>query len=898
VPDWTSIVRRRLASVPLDGAREAEIVDELAQHLEDRYRELRARGATDADAERAVRDELEGSAPISQGLRRIEPRPVEPPPAGRARLVATLIGDLRYAVRTLRTHRAFAALAIATLSLGIGATTAIFSVVDAVLLRPLPYREPDRLVGFWLTAPERGLPVISLTEGLFSYYREHSRVFDRVAAYAGGAGFNLGSSSGAERITGAAVSHEIFGMLGQSPLHGRVFLPTEDGRDGASGTASAPRVVVLGYGLWQRRFGGDPKIVGSAIRLDDAPVTVIGIMPPGFDFPQRAEIWVPLRIDPTRYNFYYLDMLGHLRPGRTADDARRDVIRMTDDAAVSRGERRADDPNRSRVVAVPLAEQVAGEIRRPLFVLLGAGVVVLLIACANVANLLLGRAAARTREIALRCCIGASRGRIVVQLLVESLVLSFAGAVGGVALAAWGVAFARRIPVDQVPRIDQVRLDPTVLLFAVGLAVVTGVLFGLAPALRAARVDLQAALVHGQRGSASGGKRRTDDALVVVQFALSLMLLVSAGLLLRSLQHILAVDPGFRADHLLTARVSPPATTYDSARKVRVLYGELLGRVRALPGVRAAAITSRVPLSRGNPQDNIYIEGYVPKPNEPTMVANIRSVSPDYFTAMGTPILRGRAFSSTDADSMPEVVIVDQTLAARYWPNETGIGKRVRFCTAADCTWKTVVGIAAPAKHVRLDGTPDLWAYLPHAQRTTWTGHVVVRTEQSPALLAAALRRELAAIDPMLPLYDVETMEQSVDRSLGTRRLSNRLLIGFAITALALAAVGIYGVMSLAVAGRFREFGVRLALGAEPRGLLRLVIRDGMMLAAAGMVAGSLGAAAAGRVLGKMLFGVGVVDPLTFAVTAALLTAVAFVACYIPARRATRADPAVVLRAE
>ncbi len=894
MPEWTTLVRRRLASVPLDGAREAEIVDELAQHLDDRFRELRARGATDADAERMVLAELEGAAPISEGLRRVVPRPAAaaaPAGHGPRHLLAAFAADVRYALRTLRAHRVFSAIAIATIALGIGATTATFSVVHTVLLRPLPFADPDRLVSFWLTAPERGLPVIGFTEGLYAYYRQHATAFDRVAAYAGGAGFNLAGAGGAERITGAAISHELFGMLGVRPLYGRGFLDTEDVRDG-------PRVAILSYGLWQRRFGGDPKVVGTSVRIDDAPVTVVGIMPRAFDFPERAELWIPLGINPTRFNFWYLDAVGHLRGTHTANDAAHDVVRMTDDLATSRGERTAGARDTSRVVAVPLARRLDGEVRTPLFILLGAGAVVLLIACANVANLLLGRAAARSREIALRCCLGASRGRIVAQLLIESLLLGFAGAGGGVALAAWGVAAARRISVDQVPRIDEVRLDPAVLLFAVALAVVTGVLFGLAPALRAARVDLQVALTKGQRGSASGGKRRIDDALVVTQFALSLVLLVSAGLLLRSLHRILAVDPGFRAEHLLVARVSPSGAAYDSARTVRALYDRLLERMRAVPGVRTIALTSRVPLSRGNPQDNVYVDGDTPKPGDPVMVANIRTVTPDYFTAMGTPLLRGRAFLSTDTDSAPRVAIVDQTLAARYWPNETGLGKRLRFCRDPDCEWMTVVGVAAAAKHARLDGDPELWVYMPHAQRTNWTVHVLVRTDRDPVAMAAVLRRELAAIDPSLPLYEVQTMEQSVSRSLGTRRLSNRLLVGFAAAALVLAAVGIYGVMSIAVQGRFREFGVRLALGAAPGAVLRLVIRQGMALALAGMAVGALGAAAAGRVLGRLLFGVGTADPVTFAATAALLAAVAFVACYIPARRATRADPAVVLRAE
>ena len=893
-PDWRAEIAERLASLRLAPEQEADLADELAQHLEDRFHELRIRGESEADARRAILEELDGEGSLASRLQDVVRRGGSTAALGtpaRGSLVAQLRQDIRYAVRTMRRTPGFTAVVVLTLALGIGAATTIFSVVNGVLLRPLPYRDPQQLVVFYGTSPEKQLAEVSFPSGLFVAIRDKSRAFTNMAAFEP-AGFTITGTGDPVRIDAATVSLDFFRVFGTPPLLGRTFVAGED-------TPDDNRVSVISYGLWQRIFGGDSSVLGRVIRLNGNPSTVVGVMPPEFAMPDRAEVWVPLWLDPTRFNCWCLDMAGRMKPGVSVEAAKRDLIGTIDAFALSRHDVFPDakPDDHAKVIVMPLVNRIAGDVRTPLLVLIAAVGVVLLIACANIANLLLARAAMRNREMAVRCCLGASPRRIATQLLTESVLLAGAGAALGLLFAVVALRLIRRLPEGEIPRMDQVRLDPIVLLFAVGVTAVCAVLFGLAPALRAARVDLQTNLKDGSRGSASGGARRLSNAFVVVQFALSLVLLAGSGLLLKSFQRLLAVNPGFRAENVLVARLQPPYPRYGDAKAVRSFYDRVIERVASIPGVRAVGLTPRASFTRGNPQNNVLAEGKEPKPGEPVVVSNIRSITPGYFAAMGTPILKGRDFGANDGPDAPHVAIVDETFARHWWPNEEALGKRItnQGDTSANHWW-TVVGVVPNVRHASLGEQPSLQVYQPFAQQTPWTMYLIVRSAREPRSLISAIRGHVAAVDPEIPLYEVRTMEEAVSSSLLTRRLTNWLLTAFATAAFVLAAIGIYGVISIGVAGRTREFGVRIALGAKPANVLQLVLQQGVWLAGAGIVIGLLGATWVVRFLRSLLFGVSAFDVPTFVAATAVLVLVSVVACLVPARRATRVAPAVVLR--
>jgi putative ABC transport system permease protein len=782
--------------------------------------------------------------------------------------------------------------AIATLALGIGACTLIFSAVDGVLLRPLPFKEPDRLVTFWGTAPEKGLPEVDIPEGLGVLYRDRARTLEQFAAY-GTTGFNLTGNGEAERVDGAAVSIGFFGVFGVAPLLGRTPAPGEDAVD-------AKPVAVLSHALWQRRFGGDSAIVGKPITLSGKVGTIIGVMPATFDMPGRSDVWVPLHLDPRQFDCWCYSTVARMKPGLTPEDVRAEMAAITDDFGLGRRDVFPDARRGgARIVVMPISDRLVGSVQRPLIVLLLAVGCVLLIACANIANLMLARTAMRSREFAVRCCLGASARRIAVQMFTESILLSSFGAAAGAIFALWGAKWLRTLPPTLFPRIDQVGVDGTVLAFTSAIAVLTGILCGLAPAIRATRIDLQDAIKNGVRGSSTRGTRRVSDGFVVLQFALSLILLVSAGLLLRSYRHLATMDAGYRPNDVVVGRIQLPYPRYDSASVVQGFYGNVMERVKAFPGVTAVGLASRVPLTRGNPQANVVAEGKEPKPGEPVRVANIRSVTPGYLAAIGTPLLRGRDFTSGDNDGSVRVAIVDETFAKHFWPSGDAIGRR--FKVQGDKStrpWFSVIGIVPNIKHARLDEPPDLQVYEPFAQSTTWVNYVIVRTAAAPEGVIAELRRQVKALDPLVPVFDVHTMSSAVDASLATRRLTNILLTAFSITALLLAAIGIYGVISIAVHGRFREFGIRAALGARGSDVRSLVIRHAVILALAGVGVGLAGAIWATRLLQGLLYGVGRFDSATFIGVAIVLTATALAASYLPARRATRADPMLALRGE
>ena len=899
-PDWKPELRARLLGLSADPARIDDIVEELAQHLDDRYRELVESGVSDEQARRAALDELAAPHVLGKALRPLERPPAPPAPAlGRPIADGWVFGvwsDVRDGVRALRGSPVLTTVALLTLSIGIGANVAIFSVVNAAILRPLPFSDPDRIVSFWGSAPQMGLPVVNYPDAFLVHMRARSRALSPIAGY-NTAGFTLTGTGEAERLDGAVVTANFFKVFGRVPVHGRAFLEDEE-RHGQN------QVAVLGDGLWRRRFGSSPSIVGKSITLDGKPITVVGIMPAGFDFPNHAQLWMPIGIEPQSLNCWCYATLGRLALGQSPDSAAREIAWINDDFWREREGKPARDPNStdaptSIVLATPLARELVGDVKTPLLVLLAAVGMVLLIACANIANLLLARAGARSREVAVRCCLGASPWRIVRQLLVESLLLGLAGAAIGLIIAAWGARVIGRIAMERLDYLQAVPLDPTVLAFTLVVTLVTVVLFGVAPALRSARIELQDAVKDGWRSTRTARSRRLTDAFVVAQFALSIVLLIGAGLLLRSLGQLLQVDPGFRPENALVGRVTLSfigLTSEQYESRARLFYAELADRVRGLAGVQAVGLSSTAPFSTGNNQQIFVIKGREPAHGQPRLVASVRTVTSGYFAAIGTPLRRGRFFEPSDGEKAPLVAVVDETLARRFWPDGDAIGHEVRL--GDDGPWRRIVGVAASVKHGDLSGASDRYVYLPHAQVSYGQMDLVVRAHAEPAALTATVRREIQSMDGTLPFYQVHTLDEAVARSVATRRLTNYLLLAFAIAALLLAVVGIYGVMALNVNQRVHEFGIRLALGAKPGNLLALVLRRGMRLVLLGVSLGLAGAAGLTRYLGSLLFQVKPTDPLIFSGVAVVLVVVAIAAMLIPARRATATPPLEALRSQ
>jgi predicted permease len=805
-----------------------------------------------------------------------------------------MINDIRFALRGLLKRPAFTVIAVLTLALGIGANTAIFSVINAVLLQPLPLKDPDRLMTFWHSAPAKGLRHLDLNDALFAYYRERTHTFENIAAYESG-DIALTGNGDPEVVPAAAITYNYFSVLGREPLYGRAFTAKED-------TPGNNNVAILSYSLWQRRFGGNPNVVGQSIDLDSTPTTIVGIMPADFDFPDPAErpansghvqLWVPKGLNPQDTNSWNLLPVGRLRPGVTPDDAQKEITALyhafTGEYGVRPGT--SNLGSTETTILLPLQRHITGEVRRPLLVLLGAIALVLLIACANLTNLLLARAAARTRELAVRQCLGASAFRIARQTLTESLLLSFFGTALGVLIAVWIVTALKRMVASQIPHVESVGVDTTVLLFTIAIMLVTGVLCGFAPALRAARINLQDAIKEGARGSASGANKRLNNLFVVSQLALSLVLLIGAVLFLQSFRNLLSVNPGFRAENVLMARVALPEQKYDKPHAVS-FFEQLRQGVSSVPGVQAVELCQVVPFSGDGQGGPFLVEGVG---QEQEKVAWLRSSTPGYFAAMGMPILKGRAFTSSDTETSLPVAIVDERLARTYSADGDLVGKRLRI---GGGPWLTIVGVVPNVKNRKLDEEAWPYVYRPYNQWVQRETMLVVRATVDPGALAANVRQEVAKLDPELPLSKVSTIQQAMDRSLVTTRLTNSLLAGFAATALLLALTGIYGVMSLNVANRRGEFGIRLALGAQTANVLRMILGQGLRLAIAGVVIGLLGAFALTRLLKGLLFGISASDPLTFAVIAIVLIGVALLACWIPARRATKVDPLEALRSE
>ena len=819
----------------------------------------------------------------------------------------TLWQDLRYVARMLFKHKGFTFVTALVLSLGIGANTAIFSVVNAVLLRPLPYKNAERLVALYSVntgnaeANLTDRPPLSYPD--FRDYKEQTQTLQYVAAYRQ-IGTSLVSSGGdePERVLGADVSAELFPMLGVEPLIGRVFTPEED-------KAGAPSVVVLGYGLWQRRFGGDKAVIGREIKLGTRNVTVIGVMPPDFKFPiqaERADFFDPFTAETARISPASLEsrdsrfntIVASLKPGATLQQAQAEI-----DAIARRLEAQYPAMNTGwRVRLVPLGEDVTGDVRPALLVLLGAVLFVLLITCANVANMLLAKASARQKEMAIRTALGASRARIVRQLLTESLVLSLIGGALGLLLALWGVDLLVAASPASLPRVNEINVDNHVLAFTLIVSVITGIIFGIAPALASSKLDLNEALKEGGRSETQGAQRnRVRSLLVVSEVALSLVLLIGAGLLIKSFLRLLNTDTGYKTARVLSVTLPVSKTKYPQPEQQVAYVREIIDRTRTLPGVEATAATTLLPLGLRDIFNVFDIEGRPPAPPEAKTAARNCSITPDYFRVMNIPMRRGRIFTERDTKDALPVIIINEAFASRFFPSEDPVGHRIILRDERDqpSPPREIVGVVGNIKHESLDEKEQPEYYVPFYQTPDRQMDLVVRSATNdPAAMTFAVRSAIKSIDKDQLIWEVKTMDERVAESVAPRRFQMLLLGIFAALALLLASIGIYGVMSYLATQRTHEIGIRIALGAQRSDVLRLIVGQGMRLALIGVGIGLVCAFAVTRLMQSLLYGVSATDPIVFAGVALVLTIVALLACYIPARRAAKVDPVIALRHE
>jgi putative ABC transport system permease protein len=871
---------------------EREMEDELRAHLESRADDLEHQGLSRAEAERQARLEFGGYERYKEECR----------DAFGSRLLGALIADARYGLRALRRNPGFTAVAIVTLVLGVGANTAIFSVVDAVLVRPLPYRDPSRLVyisEFW----PRERPVKTVPSPDFANWSEHDRLFEGLAAYGGGAELNLTSMGEPERVQGARVTADFFTLLGVQPVLGRDFLSEEDRPGGRS-------VVLLSYELWQRRFGSDAKIVGSSVQLDGEPYTVVGIAPAGFRFPDddfRAQVFLPMLVarvadwkspSPDPSKFRLLRTLARLRPGVTLDGARAELTTLV------RAEADLEPPQFKRMRAgmevrvTPLRERLAAP-ARPILLILACSVALLLImACVNVAGMQLARGATRQRELAVRAALGAARLRIAAQLLAENLVLIMGAAGVALLIGFGGLRALEALAPPQIPHLETARLDSTVLLFTLIVAALTGLLSGLAPAILCSRVDLNEVIKGGGAQTSSAHQQhRIRSIMVTAEVALALVLLVGSGLLTRSLIHLISVDPGFDTHNLLTLRLSLSEKGYPKPEQKYAFLSELLGRVRGLPGVRSAAAGTGLPTVGWWSLMGTDIEG------QPEMPPGLRPdiphdvVSSDYFQTLGIPLLAGRGFDAQDRPTTLQVAIVNQAFARQFFPGQNPLGKHVGR-RAPPGAWREIIGVVGNLRQLgpSRDESPEI--YSPYQQEPVGEIDLALRTATDPLALVSPLKAAIQAIDPAQPVYDIATMDERLSESVSPQRF-NALLVGlFALAALGLAGVGIYGVLAFSVARRTPEIGVRMALGARHAEVLKLVVGEGLRLCGLGVVLGLAASAPLTRLLRSVLFGVSPSDSVTLTAASAALVLVAGIACYIPARQAVMIDPMTALRYE
>lgn len=822
-----------------------------------------------------------------------------------------MLNEIKVALRGLAKSPGFTAIAIATLALAIGANSAVFSLINALLVRPLPYQQPTKLALIWEQFAAQGLDRIPVSPPEYLDLEKAFKSGSQLASFTYQT-FNLGAGDVPERISGALVTPTLFPLLGVEPIKGRTFAREEQGQ-------GHDDMIVISERLWKRRFNSDPSLIGKSLLLNGRNYTVIGIMPAKFEFPiplfgvqgnqfaERVDIWKPVAFTPTelkdRGNRSY-GLITRLRSDVSLVKAQAELDTIIADWIRAYPDNYSGARFGARIY--PMQDQVVGGMRTGLAILLGAVIFVLLIACANLATMLLARASARERELAIRIALGAGRWRLLRQMLTESVLLALAGAAGGVILSIWGLELLKQIGARTVPRLAEVNVDLIVLMVIAVVAVGTGILFGLIPAFASAKPELTEALKEGGRSSTTGARRnQLRNSLVVAEIALALVLLVGAGLLLKSYARVQNIDPGFDRHNVLTAEIDLPDTKYpprgssdyNHGQAIINFWNEALRRVRQLPGVEAAGGTIVLPLSGSNTDSSFAIEGRSTGAKEPTPDEELRTISPDYFRVIKTPLLRGRFFAESDNIDAPGVVIINDALAKKYWPNEDALGKRITFSDTRkpDPKWLTIVGIVRSIRHRALDVDPQSEYYLPLAQDPERTMVLTVRSTQDPRTLTSAIRREIQSIDPDQPIANVRTLEAVTADSIAPRRMSVLLLGAFAGIALLLAGVGIYGVISYLVVQRTHEIGVRMALGAQRHDVLRLVVGHALKLVGIGTAIGLVLAFLSTRTLSALLYSVGAFDATTFVFVTVTLAAVALLASYIPALRATRADPMIAL---
>jgi predicted permease len=893
MPDFKEEIRKRLSILQLAPTREGEIVEELSQHLDDHYAQSLRAGATDEEAHQAALQEL-AESDLLRGLdrteRRVQQNPVVLGTEGKANLLGDLWQDLRYGLRMLAKNPGFTSIAVLALALGIGANSAIFSVVNTVLLRPLPYKNPDGLVIVWDDQAHLGFPKDTPAPANFLDWREQNTVFAGMAATTERS-FNLTGAGEPERFDGLRVSANLFSLLGVDPQLGRGFTAEED--------KPGSRVVILSDRMWQRRFGGDPGVIGRAINLNGEAYTVVGVMPRNFQFrAQRYQLWVPIAFpaaEAALRGSHYLEVTARLKPGVTLQQTRAEMKTIA-----ARLEKQYPETNtRLGIVITPLHEQVVGDIKPALLILLGAVGFVLLIACANVANLLLARAAVRQKEISLRLALGASGSRLVRQFLTESVLLAGIGGGVGLLFSLAGLRILKQFIPDTISQVQAINIDAKVLFFTLLVSLATGLIFGLVPATQASNFNLNETLKEGGRDSAASMRgNRIRALLVMAEVAVSFVLLIGAGLLINSFMHLRTLDPGFRVDHLLTAKIELAEVKYPDKERRAPFYSELLRRISALPGVESAAVAGNLPFTYDGDSMAIGAEGVVDPPPDQRPDVVYRAVGPGYFNTMGIKMVQGRDFTEQDnADSVKAVVISEKT-ARHYWPGQNPIGKRLKpGSTTSDNPWREVIGVVRDTRQNDFVAQPKMQMYFVHTQVNSFAPNaLVVRTSIDPLSLSTSLRNAVWSIDKDQPISNIRSMDEIVSEAVARQRFSTLLLGVFAGLALVLAAVGIYGVMSYSVAQRTREIGIRMALGAQRSDVLKLTIANGLKLVGTGLMIGLAAAFALTRVMASLLFGISATDPVTFVIISLILVSVAVLASYLPALRATKIDPMVALR--
>ncbi len=881
---WLEKLRLRCRSLFRRARVERELDEELRFHLDQQMAENLAAGMSAEQARYAARRKVGGVEQIKEECRE----------ARRVNLVDDLWRDMRYAARVLRKSPGFTAAAVLTLALSIGANTAIFSAVQAVLLEPLAFRNPDRLVMIWEDSTFLGFPQDTPAPANFMDWKKRNRVFEDMAALKGNL-MNLTGDGPAEEVEVKEATANLFPLLGLRPVAGRTFLPEED-------RAGSRKLVLLSQGLWVRRYGASPEIIGQPVRLNAESYTVVGVLPAAFDFPDRVDVWMPLALssqDWQQRDSHFLEVVGRLRDGVTLERARSDM------AAIAKQLEQEYPETNTRIgtVVVPLHDQFVGSLRLGLIVLMAAVGGVLLIACANLANLMLARSTARQREMAVRIALGAGRERIVRQVLTESILLSLLGGAAGVVLAAWTFAFLRELVPLTLAAKTTLHLDGPVLLFATAVAAGAGILFGMAPSLEVVGVTISETLKQGGRGGASSRGNRMRSTLVVAQVSVSVILLIGTGLMLQTLWRLHQVDPGFRPDHVLCLRTSLSDTKYRQLKDRAEFYQRALAGVNAIPGVISAGYTTYLPLTNRGGTSEFIMEGK-PKRTGERDDANHRVVTPDYLRTIGVSLIAGRFLNESDGPDAPPVALVNQTMARQYWPGENPLGKRFKLDDGTSTApWITIVGVVGDVRQMGLDAVARAEMYFSYQQPAGSFGYfrprdLAIRVAGGPLGLAPAVRHVIAGVDQDQPISHVQAMAQLLDSEVASRRVQAQLLGAFAALALVLAALGIYGVLAYAVAQRTSEIGLRMALGARGNDVLRAVMSQGARLIGGGVVLGIAGAWVLTRLMDSLLYGVRATDTGTFAAAVALFLLVGLSACYLPARRAARVDPMVALRHE